>query len=160
MNKETIKLFIHSYTFIVSILILLFYAVCFHNQIFFNGKNMEYVFYFLLALLPLVLAVFAILISFTDIDFLKFLKKEKTNSGKSIYDEIVYYFKLNTFWMIIALLYVSLILWCSLWDYMFLEILVFQYVTVFIVSYTIISFLQVVRFIFFFAKKKAEFVEN
>lgn len=161
MIKKTLRLFFVSKTFVISISIVLIYAIFFHNQIIFNDTNLTYIFYFLLALLPLVLSVFAILISFTDTDFLKFLKDNKIADNRtSIYDAIVFYFKLNTIWMISSLLYVSIILWFNIYDFKLISIPIFQYFAFFMIAYTIVSFIQVVFFIFYFANKKAEFVEG
>lgn len=149
-----VKLFFESKAFIISVIILLVYSIFFHNQIIFNQKNIEFVFYLFLALFPLILSVFAILISFTDRDFLVFLKNIKTG-GKTVYELIIFYFVLNTFMIFIALLLFGLVLCAELTTIFYL-----QYLMIFVFIYSIVSFTQLIRFIFYFARKKAEFVDK
>lgn len=149
---NVIRLFYKSKAFLISLVAILIYAIFFHNQILLDKTNLEYAFYLFLALFPLVLSVFAILISFTDIDFLKFLHKGKLGDNKTpIYDGIVFYFKINSILIFIAIIWISVILWFGLWDLTIQEFAIFQYPTFFILTYTIVSFIEIIRFIFYYA---------
>ena len=153
-------MFFESKAFTISIIGLFIFAIIYYKNIVFDSTCISYIFYYFLGLLPIVLSVFAILISFTDKDFLKFLK-EKTidKKGTSIYEGIVFYFKLNTIWILLSLFIVSSILIFNLYDYKIGDFPIMQYLILFLIIYTTISFFNVVRFIFYYAKKKGEFVE-
>ena len=164
MNWKNIKkllsqIFI-SKTFSISAVILIIYIIVFTNKILIDKNNIDYIFYFLLALLPLILSVFAILISFTDKEFLKFLKDNPEDSDVSIYDEIILYFKLNACLNVIGLMWVVFLIFSKYYDKIIVSKPIFQYVTIFIVIYIIISFIQVLFFIFKFAKTKGQFVDE
>lgn len=151
--RNELKQFFQSWAFVVSSLVLIIYFVLFDGKTVFTSKGLEFVFYFYISLLPLIISVFAILISFTDKTFLKFLRNVKT--GKTnVYDTIIFYFVNNTFIVFLSLIIVSIALWFDLSSYAYL-----QYLMIFLFPYTIVSFIQLVRFIFYFARKKAEFVD-
>jgi hypothetical protein len=151
-----IKLLFYSKAFVISVLLLITYMAFFGNFYIFNKMNVEHIYYFFLALLPLVVSVFAILISFTDGEFLKFLKGIKVDekTENSVYDSIITYFTINT-----LLIFFSLILFCVVLSLELTGIMLLQYVMLFTFTYSLVSFVQLVRFIFYFAKKKAEFVD-
>ncbi|MCX6742461.1 MAG: hypothetical protein NTX24_04815 [Candidatus Pacearchaeota archaeon] len=154
MKAKVIKEFFKAKAFTISVVILLLYAIFFHGKIIIDKDNLEHIFGFFLTLFPLIIAIFTILISFTDNKFLKFLKDTKGADKKtSIYDEILAYFIINTILSLIAVLIAGFVFCFKLSEYAFL-----QYIMIFVFSYTIISFIQLIRFIFYFAKKKADFV--
>lgn len=154
MKTKVIKDFFKAKAFTISVVILLVYAIFFHNQMVLNQDNLEHIFNLFLAFFPLIIAIFTILISFTDNRFLKFLKDTKTNDKKSsVYDEIISYFIVNTTFSLIAVLLAGFVYCFKLSQYILL-----QYIMIFIFSYAILSFIQLIRFIFYFAKQKANFV--
>lgn len=160
---QKIKFILKSRAFIVSafaMLVYFVYSILVDIRILFTEKNLEYSFYLLLSLLPVVLSVFAILISFTDTHFLKFLKEKKIDiGGNSIYDEIVSYFRMNTWIIFVSLIWVVIVIWFNLGEDDLFGYPIFQYLTLFLITFTLISFLMVIIFIFYFAGKKADFVE-
>ena len=60
--KIIIKEFFKSKAFLVSIFLLLVYSIFFNNQVVLNQTNLEYIYSLFLALLPLIIAIFTILI--------------------------------------------------------------------------------------------------
>ena len=154
-KKNFIKEFFKAKAFIISVIIILIYAIFFHNDILLDENNLPHIFAFFLSLFPLIIAIFTILISFIDNLFLKFLKETKTKDQKiSIYEGIITYFVMNTSLSFTTLIITGFALCFGMYKY-----IIVQYILIFLFSYTIISFIQVIRFIFYFAKKKADFVE-
>jgi len=155
MVYKIIKDLVKSMAFVISLIAILIYAIFFHNQIVLCKENLQHIFYFFLALLPLIITIFTILISFVDSKLLKFLKESKTKDKKnSIYEEIIYYFLVNTILSLIAVILAGSVFCFDFYNNIFM-----QYIMIFIFTYTLISFIQIIRFIFYFAKKKADFVE-
>lgn len=146
---NSIRLFIWSKAFIISILLVLIETIFFHDSIIFPQSSIEFMFSFFLALLPLILSVFAILISFTDKSFLKFLEEKK------IYEKIILYFVNNTFIVFLSLLVSGAIISTNIAGNNYV-----QYLMTFLFTYTVISFIQLTRFIFYFSRKKAEYVKT
>ena len=151
---QVVKEFFKAKAFIFSVIILLVYAIFFHNQIVICKDNLEHIFSFFLSLFPLIIAIFTILISFMDNNFLRFLKESKSGDKKnSIYDEIITYFIINTILSLTAVILAGFVFCFNLYNFF-----IIQYIMIFVFTYTLISFIQLIRFIFNFAKQKAEFV--
>jgi len=156
MEFKFLKELFGAVAFTISTIILLIYAIFFHNDILINETNLDNIFTLFLAFFPLIIAIFTILISFIDNNFLIFLKQVKTKDKKnSIYDEIIHYFIMNTILTLTSVLVAGFILCFKLYNLVSL-----QYFMIFLFTYTIISFMQIIRFIFYFAKKKADFVNT
>lgn len=149
-----IKLFFESKAFIISVVSVLIYSLLWHDVLIFNQVNVQHIFYLFLALLPMILTVFTILISFTDKDFLVFLRTIKEGK-KTVYDSIIFFFILNAFITFVSLLLFGLVLCCDLSHIVYL-----QYLMLFVFVYAVVSFIQLMRFVFYFAQKKAEFVDK
>lgn len=154
MVFKTLKELFGAVAFTISIVALLIYSIFFHNIVLLNKENLDNIFTLFLALFPLIIAIFTLLISFIDNKFLLFLKQTKTSNKKnSIYDEIIHYFVMNTILSLTSVLVSGFILWFNLYN-----LILFQYFMIFLFTYTLVSFIQIIRFIFYFAKKKADFV--
>jgi len=152
---QIVKEFFKAKAFLFAIIILLIYAIFYHNQIILSDNNLRDIFTFFLSLFLLIIAIFTILISFIDNDFLRFLKSAKTIDKKNnLYDEIITYFIINTILSLSAVILSGFILCFRLYNYT-----INQYVMIFLFTYTLISFIQLIRFIFTFAKQKAQFIE-
>ncbi len=154
--KKT-SLFFKSTAFITSIVLVVIYLIFYieTSKLLFNKESLEFFFYMFLEFLPLIIAIFAILISFTDKEFLNFLKKTKTKIKISIYDGIIYYFIINSLFIFIALMLTTLVKLFNI-----LNNLYTQLIMIFVFTYAIISLVQLVRFIFYFAKTKADYSVN
>jgi len=159
---DAIKLIVKSNAFIISLISLILYLIVYYKEVLIDGELISYLFYYFLGLLPIVLSVFAILISFTNKDFLKFLvdKPIVENSKMSIYDATIYYFKLNTYLIVFSLIVTCLTIVFALSDFKIFTFPILQYVLLFILVYTTVSFINVVRFIFYFARKKSEYLKE
>jgi hypothetical protein len=155
--KKTIKQFFKSWSFVISVVMVVGYLVNFiigYKEIIINDGALDLFFFMFLEFLPLVVAIFAILISFTDKEFLKFLKDTKNmDNDDTLYNDIIKFFVINT-----LLIFISLILILIVKTFNILNYFGIQAGMIFIFTYTIISLVQLVRFIFYFAKRKSDFV--
>lgn len=156
MKKTKVSLLIKSTAFVLSSIVLIIYLLA-HNFFKFNlftEAILQLFFYLFLEFLPLILAIFSILISFTDPKFLIFLKNTNSDlENMNVYDGIIYLFIVNTSFIFIALILTIIILIFKCYSNMLVQAgLLFVYV------YSITSLVNLVGFIFYFAKLKAKFV--
>jgi len=158
---NTLKIIIKSNAFLLSLVSIILYLIIFYKEIVIDSNLITYIFYYFIGLLPIVISVFAILISFTDKKFLNYLLEHTIENGQTkIYDATIHYFKLNTYLIVFSLITTCAIVLFSLHDFLLFSFPIFQYILLFILVYTTVSFVNVIRFIFYFAGRKSDWLED
>lgn len=152
----SLKKLFKSWAFVISLIVLVLYGIYSNistDFIIISREIVEIFFYLFLELLPLIIAIFSILISFTDKKFLNFLTNTKIDEdGTNFYDGTIHYFVVNSFIVFFDLIILILVLMFELYNIIYI-----QYTLLFFITYTIVGLIQLVRFIFYFARKKADF---
>jgi len=142
-----IRRILKSLDFIISLLILLFLLLTSSNTLLkINKEFVDTSIHIAVSLAALIIAAFSILVSFSNREFVTFLKELK------IYDKILFLFEWNIYVAIITVMVGVLI------NYFIASSLIYV-IYIFLFVYMICSILSLVSFITYFGLRKGEFEE-